>query len=356
MRGDRTTRTDMPYDAQGFDQGFGTDGGYNGGQPAGFKRHTSSNARRVAAQNPLKDGARKLGGAVAGLGRSAVSKIPRPTPKAPQASVSYNDGDFLGSGIPCRVCGNPVDQAQVRCPHCGAYVKPLYKSLPFWVLVAVAVVLVVLLSLAINSCRSAEPVNPAPVANPGNAAQEGDPGSAPNTAPADKGALQAAVSSAQASLDAQATTHTYTAYSANALQAAVDAANQVLSNAGASDEEVSNAATAVSDAMAHLVNPLAESDYPWVDYGDLVANLGAYVGQQVVVNGTTQSVSVDDATGLTTAVIAVAGTPSDLVYVQFGPGVADGTVDVTVDITAMGTVSGNQDGYPVVLADRVQIV
>ena len=176
MRGDRTTRTDMPYDAQGFDQGFGADGGYNGGQPAGFKRHTSSNARRVAAQNPLKDGARKLGGAVAGLGRSAVSKIPRPTPKAPQASVSYNDGDFLGSGIPCRVCGNPVDQAQVRCPHCGAYVKPLYKSLPFWVLVAVAVVLVVLLSLAINSCRSAEPVNPAPVANPGNAAQEGDPG------------------------------------------------------------------------------------------------------------------------------------------------------------------------------------
>ena len=138
MRGDRTTRTDMPYDAQGFDQGFGADGGYNGGQPAGFKRHTSSNARRVAAQNPLKDGARKLGGAVAGLGRSAVSKIPRPTPKAPQASVSYNDGDFLGSGIPCRVCGNPVDQAQVRCPHCGAYVKPLYKSLPFWVLVAVA--------------------------------------------------------------------------------------------------------------------------------------------------------------------------------------------------------------------------
>ena len=157
-------------------------------------------------------------------------------------------------------------------------------------------------------------------------------------------------------MDAQATTHAYTAYSANALQAAVDAANQVLSNAGASDEEVSNAATAVSDAMAHLVAPLAESDYPWVDYGDLVANLGAYVGQQVVVNGTTQSVSVDDATGLTTAVIAVAGNPSDLVYVQFGPGVADGTVDVTVDITAMGTVSGNQDGYPVVLADRVQIV
>ena len=25
-------------------------------------------------------------------------------------------------------------------------------------------------------------------------------------------------------------------------------------------------------------------------------------------------------------------------------------------LTAMGTVSGNQDGYPVVLADRVQIV
>ena len=356
MRGDRTTRTDMPYDAQGFDQGFGADGGYNGGQPAGFKRHTSSNARRVAAQNPLKDGARKLGGAVAGLGRSAVSKIPRPTPKAPQASVSYNDGDFLGSGIPCRVCGNPVDQAQVRCPHCGAYVKPLYKSLPFWVLVAVAVVLVVLLSLVINSCRSAEPVNPAPVANPGNAAQEGDPALLPTPPLPTRGRSRRQFRARRRAWTPRLRRILTRPIAPTHCRRLVDAANQVLSNAGASDEEVSNAATAVSDAMAHLVNPLAESDYPWVDYGDLVANLGAYVGQQVVVNGTTQSVSVDDATGLTTAVIAVAGNPSDLVYVQFGPGVADGTVDVTVDITAMGTVSGNQDGYPVVLADRVQIV
>ncbi len=352
MRGDRTTRTDMPYDAQGF----GTDGGYNGGQSAGFKRHTSSNARRVAAQNPIKDGARKLGGAVAGLGRSAVAKIPHPAPKAPQVSVSYDEGDFLGSGAPCRVCGNPVDPSQARCPHCGAYVKPLYKSVLFWILVAVAVVLVVLLSLEINSCRSTESVLPAPDTNPGAVTQEGEPGSASNTAPADKSALQAAVSSAQATLDAQAATHSYTSYSADGLQAAVNEANQVLANANASDEEVSNAATAVSDAMAHLVTPLATSDYPWPDYADLVANLGAYVGQQVAVNGTTQSVSTDTVTGLTTAVIAVSGDPNTLIYVQYWPGVADGAIDVTVDFTAMGTVTGGQDGYPIVLADRIEIM
>ncbi len=355
MRGDRTTRTDMPYDAaQGYDQGYGAEGGYGNGQPAGFNRHTSSNARRVAAQNPLKDGARKLGGAVAGLGRSAVAKIPHPEPKRPHASVSYDEGDFLGTGSPCRACGNPIDSSQARCPHCGAYAKPLYQSIPFWILVVVALALVVLLSLAINSCRSTQAPGPGPAVNPGSVSQDGDPATTP--APADKSALQAAVSSAQVTLDAQAAAHTYTAYSANALQAAVNTANQVLSNAAASDEEVSNAATAVSDAMAHLVTPLSDADYPWPDYGDLVANLGAYVGQQVAVNGTTQSVSTDDATGLTTAIMAIAGDPNNLVYVQYGPGVADGEVEVAVDFTAMGTVSGSQDGYPVVLADRIQIM
>lgn len=353
MRDGRTTRMNATHDnTQGYGQPYGNDA-----QPTGFNRHTVSNARKVADQNPIASGARKLGGAVASLGRSAAAKISRPEPRAPRtSSVPRDEGDFLGAGAPCRACGNPVESDQPRCPHCGAYVTPPYRSVAFWVVIAVAVALVVLLTLAINSCRSTQDATVVPT--PGQD-QQVDPNGATGDAPsalADKSALMAAVASAQSVLDAQAVAPVYTAYAISVLQTAVNTANQVLLNEAASAEEVSAAATAVSAAMDALATPLADVDYPWYDYADLVANLGAYVGQQVAVNGTTQSVVVDDATGMVTAVLAVAGNADNLVFVQYNPAVADGAVDVAVDFTAMGTVSGSQDSYPVVLADRIEVM
>ena len=354
MGGDRTTRSGMPYGAdQGYDQGYGDNGmapggyaGYGDGQPTGFNRHQSSNARRVAAQNPIKDGARRLGDAFSGLRQAAAAKVPRPAPRTPRADMARDDGDYLGVGNPCRVCGNPVDPTQARCPHCGAFVRPIYQHVGFIVAVVVAIAAIVLLSLAISSCRGGEPANPA-VVNPDN------PDVPAPSNPGDKSALTAATASAQAVLDAQPGTHLYTAYTIRNLQTAVDNANAVINNADASETEVAQAAQAVSDAMGALVNPLGE--YPWPMYADLAAGVSGYVGQQIAINGTTQEI-VTDEYGLNTATMAVSGDSTCIVYIQYYGDVVSGDLYVGADFTALGTVTGDWDGTPVILADHIDVI
>lgn len=354
MGGDRTTRSGMPYGAdQGYDQGHGDSGmpqgnymGYGDGQPAGFNRHQSSNARRVAAQNPIKNGARRLGDAFSGLREAAAARMPRPAPRPSRAeAVRGEDGDYLGVGDPCRVCGNPVDRTQDRCPHCGAFVRPVYQHLGFIAAVVAAVVAIVLLSLAVSSCKSTPTADPT-VVNP-------DDPTGVVVAPGDKSALTAAAASAQAILDAHPTTHTYTGYSIRNLQAAVNAANAVINNANATDAEVAQAAQAVSDAMGALVNPLG--DYPWPMYDDLVANLAGYIGQQVAINGTTQEI-VTDEFGMSTATMAVSGDPSCPVYIQYYADALNGELYVGSDFTALGTVSGDLNGAPLIFADHIDVL
>ena len=353
MGGDRSARSGMPYDAdQGYDQGYvgggvpqGGYAGYGDAQPTGFNRHQSSNARRVAAQNPIKDGARRLGNAFSGLRQAAASKMPRPAPRAARSEGARDDDDYLGVGNPCRVCGNPVDSSQDRCPHCGAFVRPPYQHVGFIVAIVVAVAAIVLLSLAISSCKGGSPTDPA-VTTPDNPANV-------VATPGDKSALTAATASAQAVLDAQPSTHTYTAYTIRNLQTAVDGANAVINNPDASDAEVAQAAQAVSDAMGALANPVA--DYPWPMYDDLVANLAGYLGQQIAINGTTQEISTDEF-GLNTATMAVSGDPACIVYIQYYGDVLNGELYVGSDFTALGTVSGDLNGVPVIFADQVDVL
>lgn len=354
MGGDRFTRSGMPYGTdsdygQGYDDGGMPQGGYMGygdGQPAGFNRHQSSNARRVAAQNPIKDGVSRLGSAFSGLRQAAVSRVPKPAARSPRAEVTRDDGDYLGVGNPCRVCGNPVDPTQIRCPHCGAFVRPLYQHIGFIVAIVVAIVAIVLLSLAISSCKGTAPAEPGPT-NPGT-----DP--AATVAPTgDKSALTAATASAQAVLDANPSTHTYTAYSIANLQAAVNNANAVINNPDATDEEVAQAAQSVSDAMGALVNPLA--DYPWPMYADLVADIPGFIGHQIAINGTTQTIETD-ANGLNTATMAVSGDSTCIVYIQYYGDALNGELYPGSDFTALGTVTGDLNGLPVILADQVDVL
>ena len=358
MRDERYTRGPAPYEADG--QGYAANG-YDSdyvGQVAGFNRHQSANTRRVAKENPVTGAAKRLGGAVSGAvsglvqGRrqaSAAAASGRPS----RAAASMSDGgDYLGVGNACRVCGNPVDPEQARCPHCGAFVKPLYTNPAFIIPVVILVVLVVLLTLAINSCKPVESGK-----TPGNT--DDTPGSTQVDGNSRTSALAAAINSAQGMLDTQSANRTCTRYSLNNLQTVVTNAKAVLANEAATDEEIAQAAQSVSDAMAAMVTTQGVNyAWPWY-FEDLIPNLAGYVGTQIAMNGTTQVVTVN-ADGTITASMAVSGDTSCMVYVTYyASDVYDANGAATElyvgrDFSAFGVVTGDVNGIPTMLADYVE--
>lgn len=332
-------------DAQGY--GYMPDAGYEQGygaqQPSGFTRHQSSNARRIATSNPISNVVQRIGSAVSGVFAKRAPRTADTVSRAvrsPRTSVAHHDGgDYLGTGDPCRVCGNPVEHGQARCPHCGAFAKPLYANVLFWIGVAVLAVVVVLLTLAINSCKPGEALQPSQEQNPVTAGQ-------------DRGALTAAVASAQSTIDAQATQRTYTRYSINNLQNAVWSAQTVLADANASDEAIAQSAQAVGAAMGSLA--VIASDYPWPSYDDIMANPGSFVGQQIVVNGTAQYLNYHEE-GYTTVVLAIAGDPAQILYIDYYMNDIGYDPIVGGDFNAKGTLVGlADDGVPYILADAIE--
>ena len=209
-------------------------------------------------------------GAVADVFGGLAEKVRSLSANRAQGRLDIESDDYLGVGAPCRVCGNPVDRLQVKCPHCGARVRPLYKQATFWIAVAVAVVLVVVLSVSINSCKLQQASNSA----------------ATPSAASTSAFLQEAVTQAQATLDAQTTSHEYTRLSAHKLQDAVDAAQSALASGTASGQEISDASAALTEATAGLARTVDTSGYEWPYATDFTANMDSYVGKQIALTGT----------------------------------------------------------------------
>ena len=209
-------------------------------------------------------------GAVAGVFGGLASKVHDLSSNRVKGKLDIEADDYLGVGAPCRMCGSPVDRLQVRCPHCGARVRPLHTQPTFWIGVAVLVALVVVLSLAIGSCKS----------------EQAGSANIPSGAATTSASLQTMVNEAQTVLDAQATSHTYTRLSAFKLQQAVDAAKDVVASDSANNQQIAEASTALSEATAGLSKVLDTSSYEWPYATDFSANMDAYLGKQVALTGT----------------------------------------------------------------------
>ena len=355
MRGDR-------YSARGSASGFvdqnaygAGDGAYDyqqpldGAQPAGFTRHALGNSRRASTPNPVVEAFGRardaVGGFVAarrgGSGASSAAGRASSAPGRPARAAAVSEGgDYLGVGLPCRLCGNPVDSDQTRCPHCGAFVKPLYTNVFFWVSVAVLVGLVVLLSLSINSCKSTPSIE-----------QLMDDPTSVSTAEV-RGVLATAVLDAQATLTAQEANRTYTHYSLDNLESKVGDAKAVAESETSTNSQVVAASQALSNAVASLAPIATDSTAP--AYGDLVAAPDSYVGKQISVSGVVKTAVAADG-GMTLTEVYVAGNTSQVACVNLYDADATSTIAEGSSIVAYGTMIGLYNGLPVMLADSVQV-
>ena len=314
---------------------------------AGFTRHQSSNSRRTASRNLFSTVTKHIGAGVSNLLESRPRRIQEPSGRPSRAPSAGPSDDYLGVGPACHSCGKPVDAAQTRCPHCGAFVKPLYQNIIFWIVVVVFISLVTALTIAINSCNSREALSEDQSVNDATQqpAQE-DP------TPIDRNTLSSAVSDAESILSNQSSTHTYTRYSATVLQAAVDNANAVLLDEAATDGQITNAYQQLNEAN----NALAEmaTDVQSADYADLSANLSNYIGQRVILAGTALIVTPND-NGSVSVQMAVSGDSNAIVYVDYLPEDALGDLAVGDSFTVNGTVSNEAYGSPVIQADRIEV-
>jgi hypothetical protein len=237
--------------------------------------------------NPVLNGLKAAGGAVAGAVGGLAGNIS--AARAQAHAVQYDEGDYTGSGAACRMCGYPVDHLQSRCPHCGTFVHPLYKRPTFWVAVVVLVAVIVVLTLAIGSCK---------------ANQDGSPVATQTAASTDN--LQELVDTAEATLTEQRETHPYTRFTAYNLRQAVTAAESVAADTSATTEARAEAATNLSTAQAAMLQ--LSGSYDWPVMSDVVANPANYSTSQIAVNVTVVSVGESASSGLTSMVVA---DPSD---------------------------------------------
>ena len=338
MRDNRSNRGAAPYDA-----GYGY-----GEQPSGFNRHQASNSRQIATENPVVSAAKGIAGAVSGFFQNRGAQAAQPRAVAGRSASSLSaSGDYLGVGEPCRSCGNPVDATQDRCTHCGAFVKPLFQNFLFWIVTGVLLVLVVLFTLAANSC------NPISQGDPSNS---DNPGYTPSGSDASNAAtLSAALASAQSMLDQQAASRTCTHLSINALQDAVDAGNAVLSNKDATEDQIAAAAKQVSNAISSMVT-IVSVQYAWPWYNEeLLSDPAGWTGRQIALNGTAQAIS-DNGDGTCTAVLAINADSNCLVYVTYYPGDNNGKfLAVNNWFNAYGVMTGILNGYPTMFADYIEV-
>ncbi len=345
MRDDRYTRDVRDDEVREYDayrpyNGYG-DVNRNPTQVTGFTRHQSSNARRAPSQNPVVGAAKRIGSSIGGVfaGRKGkdAPRSPRGAEKphpSRQASSNVRDagGDYLGVGEECRICGNPVDAGQSRCPHCGAFVRPLYQHVAFWIAIVVLIAIVVVLSVVINSCRSTDEDTDTPVVSA-----------------VDTTGLEAAVANAQEVLDEQAANRTYTRWSLVCLESALSSANELLEDSSVTAEQVAASIQSLNETISSMVSMIDE--YPWPSYEDLTVPVDGRLGHQVAVNGACLSVEQSD-DGTMVASIAMSGDTASIVYVEYES--TDAELAVGSNYTVYGTVTGNSDGAPIILADSIE--
>lgn len=277
-------------------------------------------------------------GAVGNLFGGVAGKVRSFSASRAQGRVQIEDDDYLGVGAPCRMCGNPVDRLQARCPHCGARVKPVYRQVPFWIGVAVLVALVVVLTMAITSCKTEQANNPGPAAE------------APVATTPDE--LQKMVTEAENTLAAQAVSHEYTRLSAFKAQQAVDAAKNVLSSGTASEQMISDASKSLSAAVAGLTRVAEDSAYTWPYASDVMANLDSYLGKQIALAGkvTYADWPADGTPGWSQMTLTDGSTLGIGVY----PADAQSQFAIGQDITVYGVL--NTDGTTYAFwADKVEV-
>ena len=236
----------------------------------------------TAQGNPVLGALKTAGGAVAGVVGGLVEGIS--ARRAQAHAVVYEQGDYTGTGSPCRMCHNPVDHQQSRCPHCGAFVHPLYQRPKFWVAVVVLVALVVVLTMALSSCKSQTP---------------GSGSTATTVASATE--LQTLIDTAEATLTEQSQSHPYTRFTAYNLRQAVTAAENAVADTSSTSATLSEVATNLSNAQAAILSITAT--YDWPTFSDLVANPANNSTKQVALNANVVSVGEAQSNGLCSMVI-----------------------------------------------------
>ncbi len=291
-------------------------------------------AAPAAQGNPVLDALKTAGGAVAGVVGGLVEGIS--ARRAQAHAVVYEQGDYTGTGSPCRMCGNPVDHQQSRCPHCGTFVHPLYKRPKFWIAVVVLVALVIVLTSALSSCKS-------------DTAPSGDTaGTATSTAD-----LQTLIDTAEATLTEQSQSHPYTRFTAYNLRQAVTAAENAVADTSSTQATLSEVATNLSNAQAAILSIVGT--YDWPTFSDLVSNPANNSTKQVAVSATVASVGETQSNGLCSMVIQDPSNADNQLTVYYYP-----WNDVTAEFSAGANVSvyGEfvYDGTNMALwADKVEV-
>lgn len=330
-------------------------------RPSNRAPRRQTEGRQAAAANPLAgiiEKARELvSSRMVGQAQGrAQGRTQARNSASPRGGAAFAGEDYLGTGEPCRVCGRPVEPTQSRCPHCGAFRVPLYQQVPFWVAVVVLVALVVVLSCVVNSCGSSKagmdtPVPSMPAASDSPVAQ-------------DKSDLSDALANGQTYVDDNAANGTYTVASIDALRAAMNVGQAAFDDEGATEDEVSEATQAISDAVGGLMKCATGLDgYSWLDYDTLVnsaqANTKAFSAGSGVV------LQVAQGTDYTTLSVAFGGDSTQVVNVAYNDlSVVEGAPTEGSSITFAGTVTSasqyeNADGEtvttPTLVADYVYV-
>ena len=232
--------------------------------------------------------------------------------------MEYEDGDYVGTGTPCRMCGHPVDHLQSRCPHCGTLVRPVTQRASFWVAVIVLVALVVVLTLAIGSCK---------------ANQAGDSGTP--AVSSDVSQLQTLVDDSNAALDEQRETHPYTRYTAYNLRQAVTAAETVLANTSATSSQRSEAYSNLNNAKSALLT--LATTYEWPVFGEnLLTEPAKWSTKQVGLNCTVASINMADDGSLSSMVVSDPNNAANQLTVYFYPVDIKSSYDVDSNINVYG--------------------
>lgn len=359
MRDDRYTEYNEAYDGEPVDRGYDPRG-YEGqepvyeAQPPMYEERRSRGGRPTRGERPVRGERPSRGAAPANTGAAnpvlavlgtaaevvggTVSSLAEKVRASRARVVEYEESDYLGTGTSCKVCGNPVDRLQPRCPHCGALVKPLYTRIPFWISVVVLLALVVALTSAISSCKLTQDV---PLPTP-----------QPKLDPVEISVVQENIAASEYALTDEANRHPYTQISCNDLRAAIENAKSAISNSPNDTQKVAQANQDLIASYQALV-PVAQN-YEWPFAPEITANPANYAGKQVALNGYVSQASFDPNGGVSSCVLSI-GDNGETMAVSFYPYDTAGSFGEGTQLNVYGVLS--YDGTTAVIwADKIDII
>ncbi|MBR2834532.1 MAG: hypothetical protein IKE43_02290 [Coriobacteriales bacterium] len=303
--------------------------------------------KKQAGENKVAAVASSVAGSVSSFFSGIVEKFSG----SKAASVKPNPDDYMGTGDACRICGNPVDRTQIRCPHCGAFKKSIFTNPLFIGVCAGLLILVILLTIALNSCSTDSDTTPAtgPLAGMNTAAFNDD-----------QKALAQAILNADATYTREITKTNYTVYSLERLRSAVVSSTVVLANANSSAEALNTATSQLTLVNDSLVSRPGDNGYVPMQYGVIVNDTESYVGTLTTAFGTILSI-IDNETSYT-AYVSVYSDSSAVVEITYLKNSIAGSLYEGGPISYFGSISGstqyqNSNGeimlVPTITCDRV---